>query len=295
MRLPRPCFSMPATLLPARPSKPFARVFAWYLRRTLARSFHAVRLLRGSREAMRALEAHDGPAMALFTHSAWWDPLTGLHLANTLVPSRQLLAPMDIRQLQRFAFFRKLGLFGIDPDDPASLEAMANYVERGLERDPRPLIALTPQGTFADPRAPIVLRPGAAALAARLMSRSLASDRASPCGLRVAVVAIEYVFWTDRRPELLLNAQGVELPPWTERGMVSTATLQRAFTAAFASCAGALAERVIARDEGAFEAMGAGGAGGDRPARIHPLYDAWLRLRGRSGRIEPAGRRERPA
>ena len=35
---------------------------------------------------------------------------------------------MDREQLERFRFFRRIGMFGIDPDDPESLEAMRTYV-----------------------------------------------------------------------------------------------------------------------------------------------------------------------
>ena len=67
---------------------------------------------------------------------------------------------------------------------------MKRHVLERLERSPGTLLGLTPQGRFTDPREPIRLRPGAAAIAA--------SCERSP---RVVVVSIEYVFWQDARPE----------------------------------------------------------------------------------------------
>ena len=43
-----------------------ANAFAWYVRtRMLAKKFTAVRLARGSADHLRALDAHDGPVVAL--------------------------------------------------------------------------------------------------------------------------------------------------------------------------------------------------------------------------------------
>ncbi|MFN0011342.1 MAG: hypothetical protein ACKVS8_06830 [Phycisphaerales bacterium] len=272
---------MPADILHADHSPRFASVFAWYLRRKLAGAFHTVRITHGSRAALGALEQHPGAAMVLFTHSAWWDPLMGLYITRTLIPSRRVLAPMDVRQLRRFPFFRKLGLFGIDPDNPASLAAMCGYVSDEFARVPRSLIALTPQGTFADPRAPIVLRPGAAALGARFATRNL----------RVAVVAAEYVFWTDQKPELLIAAELIAAPSMRgDSAHPPTITdLHRTYTHAMRACASRLAASVIARDEAAFEIV-LGAANG--AARVNPAYDLWQRLRGRGESIPPSGQRE---
>lgn len=278
---------MSAELLPARPNAALARVFAWYLRRRFRATFHRVLLTPAAQRTLAALDTQPGPALALMTHSAWWDPLAGLLLARACTPSRQLFAPMDIAQLRRFAFFRALGLFGIDPDNPASIALMTDYAAGLVARDPRTLIALTPQGTFADPRAPIVLRPGAAALAARL----LRDDQTAGPG--VVVIALEYVFWTDARPELLVHARQIasdDLPQGS-----STAALHRLFTGTFTACAQELAALAIARDETAFIALPSTAPRDTRRGRINPVYDWWLRLRGVSGHIDPAGRREKTA
>jgi hypothetical protein len=178
---------------------------------------------------------------------------------------------MDVAQLGRFRFLRKLGIFGIDPDHPKSLEAMGAYVARRMATMDRPTIVLTPQGRFTDVREPMAPRPGAAALLA-----------AHP-DMRAWSLAMEYGFWSDARPEVFLRVVAVETP--ADRRLVGW---QRTLEAVMESNRRALAAAVQSRDAAAFECI----MGGDA-ARVHPVYDLWLAMAGRAGRIEPS--RERRA
>lgn len=260
-----------ADLVPARPSPVVRRWFAWYAERLLRKSFAALRALPDADAALAPLGDRGRPTLLVTTHSSWWDPIVVALLWRRYAAERPLLAPMDRASLERFRFFRRLGVFGIDPDDPRSLEAMARYVvaESGARRDT--LVAVTPQGRFTDPRDPIVLRPGAARLASLLQP-----------GAAVAV-ALEYAFWTDRKPELFLAAARVERPE-----VASTASWQRALGEGLASAAARLAEAVRSRDETRFVPLVAGAA--RRGSGNHPIYDLWLRATGRSTAIEVAHR-----
>ncbi len=256
-------------VLPAKHDRRFAGVFAWYTRRLLSQRFHAVRLCASSQAAARSLDADDRPVVLLLNHSSWWDPLIGFAVGTHLLASRVGIAPMDRDQLTRFAFFRRIGLFGIDPDDPKSLPAMVEYASSFVATSRRPTVALTPQGRFTDVREPIVLRPGAAALCAALGD------------VVPAVLSIEYAFWQDQRPEAFLRL-GVVDPP----SVRSTTSWHRVLTASMRESALKLSELVIARDPGAFVPLIQ-----RRGARSNPVYDLILRLRGRSGEI--AARRDR--
>lgn len=248
-------------LIPGRYSPRFAAGFGWYTRRLIAKSFHAVRLARGSDRALRDIGIHDGPVIIALSHASWWDPLIAVLLGRTFMPDRAGCAPMDATQLRKFGFFRRLGLFGIDPDAPESLEAMRGYVEARFRENPRTTLWLTPQGRFADPRAEIVVRPGAAAIAATMLT------------CRVLTVAVEYAFWLDKKPEVFLRCVPVGAAG-------STTAWQRAIVAAMRENAAALAGLVIARDPAAFEVLLGSGAG------INPVYDAWLRAKGASAAID---------
>ncbi len=250
-------------LVEARRDRRVTSVFAWYAERLLRRSFHAVRATPGSHQELLALGAADGPGLVLLTHASWWDPIVGALLWRRTLGGRPVLAPMDRRELERFRFMRKLGLFGIDPDDPRSLGAMLGYVAGEVRREPATVLMLTPQGRFTDPREPLVVRPGAAALAARV-------------GVRSAVaVAIEYAFGRERKPEVLLAARGIAL----ETEPRATAW-QRAISAAMGEAAQQLARAVRAREQASFETW----LGGE--SSVHPVYDWWLRLRGKRAGIE---------
>lgn len=254
----------PATFIPASPDHRVAKFFAWYTKRLFAKRFNAVRLTPGSADALRRLEGGPSPAIVLMTHGSWWDPMTAILLNALLTPNRPTSAPMDARMLKKFGFFRKLGVFGIDPDSPESLEAMGRYVLDRFAAEPKTNLWVTAQGEFHDPRTPIRFRPGSAAIAARCP------------GVRVLCCAIEYAFWTEQRPECFIRVEPVPEPE-----SVSTAGWLREMQAVMEHAVTELAVAVVARDPSRFECL----IGGDE-AKIHPLYDAWLRLRGKSAAIE---------
>lgn len=253
-------------ILPAAHSPGFKRVFMWYTRRLLRKRFQAVHLTPCSLEVGAALNADARPLVLVLNHSSWWDPLITLAMGQVLIPDRSGIAPMDRTQLERFRFFRKLGLFGIHPDDPASLKAMLEYVQAWAASTSRPTLALTPQGRFTDIREPIRLRPGAAATCAAFASAS---------GCQAASLSIEYGFWQSQRPEVFLH-----LAPIAPPAVSSTTAWQRQIESAMQQGACHLAPLVIARDPAAFVPLVATGG-----ASINPAYDLWLRLRGRSGEI----------
>ena len=274
-------------LEPARPSERVARVFAWYCRRLFRKRFHALRATPALIDTMRMLDVHDGPAVVNLNHSAWWDPLVGFLLATDRTPSRQGSSPMEMAQWKQFGFFKKLGVFGIEPDAPGAVEALAEHAAMLFNASDRGTLWITPQGRFADVREPARLRPGAAAVCAHDDAKRGASAHERPRVMLVSL-AIEYAFWTDQRPELLLHARMLDEPP---QAPASTAHWLRAQTRHMRRVQSELAELVIARDPAAFVpafawAESAAGSGADgEPARVNPFYDLWLRLRGKSGRV----------
>lgn len=253
-------------VLEARPWAGFRRVFGRYVARLIRKRFNAVRVVRGTESVLRESADWPGAMLVVLNHQSWWDPLIGLYLADSQVPGRFGLAPMDIAQLRKMGIFRWLGIFGVDPDDPASLRAMGAYVKREFAERARPTLWITPQGRFVDPRRAVELRPGAAALAARLSGDG---------EVAVVCIAVEYPFWTEQRPEVCLRL--MRCPG----GHTSTAGWQRAMTEAMNENARELATRVMARDERAFVTL-SGGVG----ARTNSVYDAWLKLQGKSARVE---------
>lgn len=247
--------------IPPKESPRFARWFeGWCRRNMLGKKFHAVRVERESAALLRSAAVHPGPLILASNHVGWWDPLVMLTVHRLFFPERSMRAPMDADQLERFGIFRRLGVFGIEPDNPASLARMGDEMTAYFRDEARPTLWITPQGRFADVRAPIVIRPGVSRLAA------------STPAARVLAVSVEYCFWTDPKPEVLIAARVVE------RAGDRTTAWHRAIGAAMEAGAQDLASLAIARDASRFEAVVSreGRQGG-------VLYDLWLRVRGRGG------------
>ncbi|TVQ62017.1 MAG: hypothetical protein EA378_06000 [Phycisphaerales bacterium] len=289
----------------AKPNAHVARFFHRYTRRLFSKKFHAVRFTPGSGDLLRALNDASEPVIVAMNHCSWWDPMVGVLLASGATPDRRTFAPMELAQLEQFAFFRMLGVFGLDPEHPRAVEAMTAYIleqfgsptsrdregavspisgeDRSLtvaarsERRSPASLWLTPQGSFADVRTPAKLRPGAAAVAAAACTRFQ--------HVRVVTLAIEYGFWTDQKPEVFLHAEPVPTPDRAD----STTAWHRALTCSLRSSQSALAERVAARDPAGFELRPdlVGGRVDRERAQVNPIYDLWLRLRGQSGKVTP--------
>lgn len=252
----------PDSLIPARTSDWFTAGFTRYVRRLLRKRFHSVRIAHDGLQDLEKLAKSDRPAVILLNHSSWWDPLVAVLASSAHLPGRRGIAPIDSAQLKRFGFFRRIGMFGIDPDSPESMQAMRTYVLDCFRKDPRLVLWLTPQGRFTDVRDPIRIRPGAAGIA------SAHGD------LDVLSLSIEYCYWQESRAEVLMRASTIEAP-----GEPSTASWQRAMTSGMQQNSDVLAELVRSREDSSFQEIV-----GDR-ARTSFFYDLMLRARGRGGEI----------
>lgn len=273
----------PPTLIPGRYNPRFTRVFAWWVRKMMRKDFFAVRLARENAGLLASLEGHPGPVIVALNHASWWDPLVSLVLHARFTPGRLPTGPVEAEQFKRFGFMAKLGLFGIDPHDPRSAPLLVDHCLGLFREQPLTSLWVTPQAQFVDPRRKVQIRPGVSMVAS-------ACEGLNP---RALSVAIEYVMWVDRKPELLLrfeevvppsggaSAKGTDLAEPRSEARGSTTAWHRAFTKAMRANQAALAELSMARDPAAFEVI----LGGDE-GRINPLYDLWQRLRKRGGGIK---------
>lgn len=257
------------------------RGFGKYVARLFRKKFHSVRIVKGGVDRLSALNTINTPTIVMLNHSSWWDPLVCVLLGSRLLPDRTGFGPMDIAMLRKFGIFKKLGLFGVDPDDPAALKPMLAYCLDRFKRDRKPTMWVTPQGRFSDVRDEIVLRPGTAAIAARACRASVNGNEAgtsasSGDSLRVIAIAVEYVFWIEQSPEVLLRIVEVKPPTST-----TTAGWHRALTNAMRANAAELATCVRARDPDAFENLFA-----TKASSTNPFYDLWLRVLGKQSNIE---------
>ncbi|QDT63711.1 lysophospholipid acyltransferase family protein [Calycomorphotria hydatis] len=163
--------------------------FLWYLRGYFPKHFHAIRVSYEDRNAL----PKSGAIACYINHGGWWDPLTAFFMNHHLFPERLPFAPMDSEALARYPFLEKIGLFGVDAHSPKGAVQLLRTSRAIFEREDATLW-ITPQGRFADVRErPLKFERGLGHLAAEIKD------------LTLIPVAVEYCFWNERLPELLVR------------------------------------------------------------------------------------------
>nr|WP_321984358.1 lysophospholipid acyltransferase family protein [uncultured Lichenicoccus sp.] len=238
-------------------SEPLFRLFAFYLRFSFSRNFHAVRL-SGRLPALPPLQ----PVIVFSNHPSWWDPALFILLTDHMFRGRPCFGPMEEDALQRYGFFRRLGVFGIEKSSRSGakrfLQVTRHILGGSSGRAGRGMVWVTAEGGFTDQRRrPVTLRPGVAHLA-----------RSVPDALLVPL-AIEYGFWNESRPEVMIRF-GAPIPADHGRRTADwTARLQ----AALSDEMDALALDAMSRDRSRFRRVLRGRAGASLP------YDLYRRIR----------------
>ncbi len=236
--------------------------FGWYARRLIAKRFSAVRVMTDGQPAFLDGSA-DGPTILYANHASWWDPMVLMLVSHAYLRGRRVYAPIDADALQRYPVLARLGLFGVRPDSFAGTRTFF-AVGREVLGTANAVLAMTPQGRFADVRQrPLTLRGGLAQL-----MQAVPEARAWP-------VAIEYPFWNEMRPEILIRFGQQPVVA----GHVSRQSLADRLTDRLQDELDRLAEAACSRDPERFSVLldGASGIGfwQDMPARLR----AWARGR----------------
>lgn len=245
------------TVAPPRISAGLVQIFAAYSRRYLRRRFHTIRILKNGMPP-RDL-SH--PVVIYLNHSAWWDPLVCLRLAQIYFADRASYAPIDAVALQRYGFFKHLGFYGVEQ---ASARGAMTFLRttRAILGSSQNVVWLTPQARFMDVRErPLRLQRGIGELVAQIGNAIFLP------------LAIEYAFWTEPRPEILVSFGEPTIPrddsprgaqEWTEF-----------FSDALEEVQDELAARSCRRDPTEWLIVGRGTSG------VSAIYDVWRRLNAR--------------
>ncbi|GAC89213.1 hypothetical protein Gbth_110_015 [Gluconobacter thailandicus F149-1 = NBRC 100600] len=163
---------------------------------------------------------------------------------------------MESQALRKYPLLDKAGLIPVAPENPESLRHFLRKACKILGQGH--VLWITPQGHFSDVRSrPIRLQTGFAHLARRVPSAMLVP------------LAIEYTFWNESRPELLLRFGD----PVSALGSTGTQNTTGLMEEALTTTMETLARDAIMRDPSKFRTLsqGAGGIGG--------LYDVGRRIR----------------
>lgn len=231
--------------------------FSVYTRRHLRRHFHAIRL---SRHSPLPQPGADVPVILYLNHASWWDPLVCLELKNRFFADRTGYAPIDAAMLKKYRFFRRLGFFGVEQKSMRGALQFLRLAQQILIR-PNTLLALTPQGRFADVRErPINFQSGIGHLANRI-------DRAV-----FVPMALEYGFWHERLPEVLVRfGEPVRTIDASRTPREWTAILEQKLGEAQDT----LAAQAQRRNDNDFQVLLRGRSG------AAPIYDLWRAARER--------------
>jgi len=244
------------------------RWFTGYCRRYIRRHFHSLRISSTGTPP----DASGLPLVIYNNHASWWDPIVGLVLKAEFFPERSLFVPIDARMIQRYRMFAKLGFFGVEQ---GTRRGAATFLRTGesILRDPNALLAVTPQGRFADFRErPVRFEGGLGHLGARV-------------GRAVFLpMATEYVFWEERLPEILIRFGEPVSAGREETGAFSAGCWTRLLEQKLEQTQNELSIESQARDSEAFQSVLSGGAGQGG------VYDMWrglkAKLRGEAFRRE---------
>jgi 1-acyl-sn-glycerol-3-phosphate acyltransferase len=236
-----------------RPSRRLLLLFTFYLHWYVGRHFRAIRVANAGR-----FPSVGGPLIVYSNHASWWDPLALILFSRYFLPTSDHYGPMDATALKHYGFLRKLGLFPIEPGTGRGAVQFLRTAKEVLSR-PGSVLWVTPEGRFTDMRTrPVVFRPGLAALVARLGACTLVP------------MAVEYTFWDERLPEILICCgQPIKVNNGRRQ---STKEWDEQLCAALAATQDELAAFAKLRDPANFETILAGRLG------ISGVYGGWKRL-----------------
>lgn len=238
-------------------SRALLRVFSAYSRWFVRRRFHSIRVLNTGLPPLNLAS----PLVIYLNHAAWWDPLICLRLAQTYFTHADSYAPIDAAALQRYAFFKRLGFYGVAPHSTCGALTFLRTTGALLNAT-RNIVWLTPQGRFMDVRErPLRLQPGIGELAAQMGHATFIP------------LAIEYSFWTEPRPEVLISF-GEPIVPQQELPRNAREWAQYLGNA-LEETQDELAARSCRRDAAEWRLLDRGTSG------VNAVYNTWSRVRAR--------------
>ena len=174
---------------PLHVSASLVKLFSSYARGYTRRHFHSLRILKTGlppRDLQHSL-------VIFLNHASWWDPLICLLLAREFLTDRISFAPIEKSMLKRYGFFKHLGFFGVESQTAKGARRFLRSM-RAILASSGNAVWITPQGRFMDVRErPLQLQKGLGTFA-----------RQSPNTVFLPL-AIEYTFWEQSRPEILVS------------------------------------------------------------------------------------------
>lgn len=124
--------------IPARESSLFIKIFRIYVRILFKRRFKHVWLRQDY------TPKPDSRTVYYLNHYSWWDGIIPL-LLNEYRLHQEARALMEDKQMKQYSFFKKIGAFSINRDDPRKAITSLRYAVQSMKRD-RASLFIYPEG-----------------------------------------------------------------------------------------------------------------------------------------------------
>ena len=132
------------------------------------------------------------PTILYANHSNWWDGFIAYRLTNNRWKTDDYLM-MDIEQMKKYSFFKYVGVFSVDRNDPKSAIESINYASDLLKSTKR-FLWIFPQGLMqVQDFRPLKFYSGITKITEKLGNVNLLP------------VAIRYEFIMEQRPEVFIK------------------------------------------------------------------------------------------
>lgn len=176
-------------MIPAKKNKLIDFLFSIYLNRLLKKHFYRIHLT--GEENLNQINAAL-PVILYANHSNWWDGFIAYLLTAKRWKTDDYLM-MDIEQMQKYSFFKYVGVFSVDRNDAKEAVHSIDYAVKILKNSNR-FLWIFPQGLLQpqDLR-PLKFYPGIAKIAEKLGSVNLLP------------VTMRYEYTLEQRPEVFIK------------------------------------------------------------------------------------------
>jgi chlorobactene lauroyltransferase len=157
--------------------------WGWYFHRSVQRTFSAC--LMANEQHINAHRVERVPTIFACTHGSWWDAAMSIVLS---LREFRLDADgmMEHRQLTKYWFFSRIGMFSVVREDPHSAMTSLTYAANRL-RDTSRHLWMFPQGTLVHQDLPVSAEPGIGILA-----KKLGNVRIVPIAMRYELLRTQY-------------------------------------------------------------------------------------------------------
>lgn len=126
--------------IPAKESPLFIKIFRIYVRLLFKRRFKQVWIRQEYRPDEKSRSIY------YLNHHSWWDGIIPL-LLNEFRFQQQARALMEDKQMNQYGFFKKIGAFSINREDPRKAVTSLRYAVQSMQRNNASLF-IYPEGSI---------------------------------------------------------------------------------------------------------------------------------------------------